>query len=84
MAETHAFLSSNRVACFTRGFAIPTDGMQEENNVISSLQTKRATNVSQLHLNFKLHNILMPSDMKSDYSDHSEVGIFSRIHVETS
>ena len=37
--------------------------------------------LSQLHLNFKLHNISMPSHMELDYSDHSGVGIFSSIET---
>ena len=70
------------ISCVASG-RLHTDGMEEE-NVMFSLQTKRAIfltkTVFQLLVSCKLHNILMPLCtlyMESDSGDHSGVGIFS-------
>ena len=56
-----------------------TDGMQEENNAMSNLQTNIAIYLTKtpFQLYCKLHNILMPLHIESDSCDHSGVGVFS-------
>ena len=63
---------------------LPTDGIYKE-SVTFSLQTKRDIYLTKtpFQLNCKLHNILMPLHVESDFCDRSGVEYFlAKKHLE--